>query len=216
MTSSNFPSTETGAPFNPTGSFVSVPCPDCCGTLARRSHRNGLAETMLSAVFVDPFRCQICGRRFFALQWGLRHRWGFVNHRETDAREYHRHPVQIPALLSGRHGEYLGTTTDLSVGNCTLSASGPFHEGSRWSARLLLPSDPHPVIVSDAVVRTAHSRQIGLEFLQFASSGKQRFSRFIEATWKQAAAGVDERQPRPLLEASPADLGIQPGRSAAR
>lgn len=189
-----------------TGSFVAVPCPECRGTLARRSHRNGLAETLLGAIYVFPFRCQLCGHRFFALQWRS------MNYRETDTREYHRNPVQIPVLLSGQHGEFLGTTTDLSFGNCTLLASGPFREGSRWSARLLLPSDPHPVIVNDAVVRTVHNQQIGMEFLQFASSGKQRFSRFIEATWKQAAAGGDQQQPHPLPGAS--GVAIQPGQSS--
>jgi len=191
-----------------TGSFVSVPCPECWGTLARRSHRNGLVETILRAMYVFPFRCQLCGHRFFALQWSA------MKYLETDAREYHRYPVQIPVLLSGRHGEFLGTTTELSFGGCTLLASGPFRESSRWSARLLLPSDPHPVIVNDAVVRTVHSRQIGMEFLLFPSSGKQRFGRYIESIWKQAA-GSDEGQPPPREGHSAGGLATQPGQSAS-
>lgn len=202
-------SSSTDAPLSATGGFVSVPCPQCWGTLARRSHQNGLLERMLSAICVYPFRCQLCGRRFFALQWDS------ASRRETDTREYHRNLVQIPVLLSGQYGEFLGTTIDLSFGNCTLLASGPFREGSRWCARLLLPSDPHPVIVKDAVVRTVHNQQIGMEFLQFASSGKQRFSRFIEATWKQAAAGGDQQQPHPLSGPSASGVAIQPGRSSS-
>ena len=56
-----------------TGSFASVPCPACGGALARRAHRNGLAEKMFSVLYVYPFRCQLCWHRFLALQWGTRY-----------------------------------------------------------------------------------------------------------------------------------------------
>ena len=56
-----------------TGSFVTVPCPACGGTLARRAHRIGLAEEMFSLVYVYPFRCRLCTHRFLALQWGIRY-----------------------------------------------------------------------------------------------------------------------------------------------
>jgi hypothetical protein len=56
-----------------TGSFASVPCPACEGTLARRAHRDGLAEKMFSLLYVYPFRCQLCGHRFLTLQWGIRY-----------------------------------------------------------------------------------------------------------------------------------------------
>ncbi len=61
----------TGATFSTTGRLVSVPCPECGGTLARRSHRSGLAEEMFSLIYLYPFRCQLCAHRFFALQWGV-------------------------------------------------------------------------------------------------------------------------------------------------
>ncbi len=63
----------TGAPLSATGSLASVPCPECGGALARRSHRSGLAEKMLIVMYVYPFRCQLCGYRFFARQWGIRY-----------------------------------------------------------------------------------------------------------------------------------------------
>lgn len=62
-----------GMVLSATGSFASVPCPACGGTLARRAHRNGLAEKMFSLLYVYPFRCQLCGHRFLALQWGTRY-----------------------------------------------------------------------------------------------------------------------------------------------
>ena len=53
--------------------MIASPCPACGSTLVRRSHRLGLAEAMLSAAYVYPFRCQECLHRFFALQWGVRY-----------------------------------------------------------------------------------------------------------------------------------------------
>lgn len=56
-----------------TGSFVSVPCPECGGTLARRAHRHGLAGLLVSVMYIYPFRCQLCTHRFLTLQWGIRY-----------------------------------------------------------------------------------------------------------------------------------------------
>jgi predicted RNA-binding Zn-ribbon protein involved in translation (DUF1610 family) len=67
----------TDTPFDSTGSLVPIPCPECGGTPARRSHRNGLAEKTLGALYIYPFRCRLCGHRFFVWQWGIRyHRTG--------------------------------------------------------------------------------------------------------------------------------------------
>jgi len=63
----------TGTFLATTGSFVSVPCPECGGTLARRAHRHGLAEILVSVMYIYPFRCQLCAHRFRALQWGIRY-----------------------------------------------------------------------------------------------------------------------------------------------
>jgi hypothetical protein len=53
--------------------MIASPCPACGSTLVRRSHRIGLAEEMLSLVYVYPFRCRLCTHRFFSLQWGVRY-----------------------------------------------------------------------------------------------------------------------------------------------
>lgn len=65
-----------------TGRLVPVPCPKCDGTLARRSHRDGLVEQLISLMYVYPFRCQHCSHRFFALLWGIRYHRVPVDHRE--------------------------------------------------------------------------------------------------------------------------------------
>ncbi len=78
-----------------TGQLVPVSCPKCDGTLARRSHRDGLVEQLISLMYVYPFRCQLCSHRFFALQWGIRYHRVPVEHRDS-----HPRPARIPVALS--------------------------------------------------------------------------------------------------------------------
>jgi hypothetical protein len=198
----------TGPVLSTTGSFVSVLCPECDGTLARRSHREGLAEKMLSLMYVYPFRCQFCGHRFFAIQWGVRYHKVAVEHRE-----YHRHQTQIPLMLFGREGEFHGMTADLSINGCTLTASGPFQENSKWGIRLLLPYDPNPVMVDEAVVRTVRNQQIGMEFVRSAPVEKERIGRFIEAAWKRTLPGANTRIHRPTPRPHVSGMATQSGQS---
>jgi len=197
-----------------TGSFVPVPCPKCDGTLARRSHRDGLAEKMLSLMYVYPFRCQLCGHRFFSLQWGIRYERISTDPRKAEHRDYDRHLVHIPVRLFDQHGEFHGKTTDLSIGGCALlMASGPFRKHSQWSVQFWLPAEPHPVMVDDAVVRTVRHQQIGMEFLWTAPAERERFSRFLQATWKQTVADINGQTSRPIPGPDAVRMTTQPGRS---
>lgn len=198
----------TGPSLFATGSFVSVPCPKCNGTLARRSHREGLAEKMLGLLYVYPFRCQLCGHRFFAMQWGIRY------HRvSVDRREYHRHQAAIPLMLSSRQGDFLGKTADLSINGCRLTASGPFQEHSSWGVQLLLPSNPNPVRIGEAVVRAVSNRQIGMEFLRFAPVEKKRIGRILEAIRKQTESGGATGIPLPIPDPRAAGMATRSGES---
>lgn len=191
-----------------TGSFFSMPCPKCEGLLARRSHRDGLIEKLISLMFVYPFRCQLCGFRFFALQWGVRyHRIPVMPGRAED-REYHRHPIEIPIMLSGRHGESRGRTSDLSLGGCTVVTSSPCRDISPLNVRLQLPCEPHPVMVEEAAVRTVQGRRIGVEFLQTSPGEKTRISQFIEATLRQSVPGSDGQPSRTLSTRAVESLAI--------
>lgn len=201
----------TGSVLSATGSFVPVPCPKCAGTLARRSHRDGLTEKMMSLMYVYPFRCQQCGHRFFSLQWGTRYRRIPVDHRE-----YHRQLVQIPVMLFGRQGGVHGKTSDLSVTGCTLRASGQVWQDSRWRVQLLLPAETRPVMIDDAVVRAVRNQQIGMEFLQHAPGEKERIGRFIDLTLKQTVAGITDfngRTSLPIPGPDVAGMATQPGQS---
>ena len=69
-------------------------CHHCGRRRARRCHRVGALERVLSAVYVYPFRCQVCGRRFRALAWGRR----YVR-RSADHREWERVAIRAPVVL---------------------------------------------------------------------------------------------------------------------
>jgi len=199
-----------------TGSFVTLPCPKCDGTLARRSHRDGLVEKMISLMYVYPFRCQLCGHRFFALQWGIRYHRVPVMPGGSDDREYHRLPIQIPIMLSGRHGESHGRTSDLSLGGCTLVTSGPCRDIAPLNVRLQLPCELHPVMVEEAAVRTVQGRRIGMEFLQTAPDEKTRIGRFITSTMKESVPDCGGRSSHPRPGQTVARLGIPPNSSSAQ
>jgi hypothetical protein len=45
------------------------PCPKCLGTRYMRSRRRGLLECLSRVVRLSPFRCDICGHRFWRFTW---------------------------------------------------------------------------------------------------------------------------------------------------
>lgn len=78
-------------------------CPKCGRHIVRRSHRIGVVERLLSAVYVYPFRCQLCGRRFRALQRGKRY---VVQ--PAERREYERVGLRARAAVAGDRGTTCG------------------------------------------------------------------------------------------------------------
>jgi transposase-like protein len=44
-------------------------CPQCASASIRRSRKNGLLERILhSALFISPYRCKSCDKRYFRLR----------------------------------------------------------------------------------------------------------------------------------------------------
>ena len=64
--------------------MTQLKCPNCSRQFVRRVSRRGVAESLLSVVYVYPFKCQICGFRFPMLRWGVRYVRVEVDHREYD------------------------------------------------------------------------------------------------------------------------------------
>ena len=58
-------------------------CPQCGNTPTYRSRRNGYLEWFLHFVlFLSPYRCQKCGKRFFRNRFAFRH-----------SKELHHYPI---------------------------------------------------------------------------------------------------------------------------
>jgi hypothetical protein len=54
---------------------MQIICPNCQSCLIHRSQRKGIVESVfLAAIFLRPFRCEICDSRF--LQWSFREKPG--------------------------------------------------------------------------------------------------------------------------------------------
>ena len=192
----------TGPSLSATGRHIPALCPNCGGKMARRSHWDGFAEKMLSLFYVSPFRCQLCGHRFLALDWRTRSHPTPATPVAVDYRDYHRYTVQIPVELSGRHGTPRGRTLDLSLGGCTLLASGPCRDVLGLHVRLQLPNEPRPILVEEAAVRTVQGRRIGVEFLRVAPNETERLGRYIEWISTRSASDCGERPSCPVPSAA--------------
>jgi hypothetical protein len=60
-------------------------CPECQSHRIRRSRRRGVLESrILAALFIRPFRCLACDRRFF--------RWSFIANHGSQRTE----PLRLP------------------------------------------------------------------------------------------------------------------------
>lgn len=70
-------------------------CPNCSKEYVARVARVGLVEGLLGLFYIYPFKCQLCGCRFSALQWGVRYL-----RMEEDRREYERLPSAFPVAFN--------------------------------------------------------------------------------------------------------------------
>src|SRR3989338_5440457 len=122
-------------------------CPKCGRHVVRRTHRSGVFERLLSRVSVYPFRCQLCGRRFRAIQPGRR--WVA---QAPERREFDRLVARVPGGLSAGTLASEGAVTQISMEGCTLETDAVLPVGTVLQVRLHLP-DARALEVDEAVVR---------------------------------------------------------------
>jgi PilZ domain len=149
-------------------------CPKCSREFVKRVSRQGKAERFLSVFYIYPFRCQLCGYRFRFMQWGIRYR-----RLEEDRREYERLTVNVPVSVRGENIYTEGTVRDLSLGGCTAVLDTQLSSGDLCSMGLYLANDVLPIRINAAVVRSARSNSLGIEFLRFQDNDRERLQLFI-------------------------------------
>ena len=156
-----------------------VRCPRCGKSFARRSHRQGLKERLLSLLYLYPFRCQVCANRFRAFQFRTR----YVK-RTVDRRQYVRLATRIPTTFAEdikpgeqRGGE--GVVTDISLGGCYMQTFVQLSQGTLVSLELQTEQHTPAIAVEAAIVRIVRPAGVGLEFLRLSEPEHERFSQFI-------------------------------------
>jgi PilZ domain-containing protein len=158
-------------------------CPNCSRDYVARVARVGFAEDLLSLFYIYPFKCQLCGHRFSALRWGVRYL-----RMEEDRREYERLATVFPLTFDSDHGAGGGMASDLSMSGCTFRAeSSQPKEGDVLSMRLQVAKDLEPIDVQ-AVVRNVRPDHVGVEFLRFQETDKERLQLFIRDLLGRRAA----------------------------
>ena len=156
------------------GRLMEPRCPQCGKDFVRRSHREGTLEQLLSVVYVYPFRCQLCGHRFLALQWGAHYKKQVV-----DQREYERVPVRMAATFSGDRLGGKGEVTEISIRGCTLQTDARLPEGALLQVSVQ-PAEPgRPFTVEAAVVRSVRASGAGLEFLRIGQHDRDRLRQLL-------------------------------------
>jgi hypothetical protein len=154
--------------------MAQVKCPNCSRPFVRRVSIVGSAETLLGIFFVYPFRCQLCGVRFRMPQWGVR----YVRVPE-DKREYDRLPTSFPLTFHANNMTGQGAALEISMGGCSFNSTMQLASGTVLQMELHVADAVNPIVVDAAVVRYTHERSIGVEFLQWQESERDRLQLFV-------------------------------------
>ena len=154
--------------------MADLKCPNCARDFVRRVSRSGVVERLLSVFYVYPFKCQLCGYRFRFFQWGVRY-----FRVEEDRREYDRMEMGFPVTFASEEGSGDGTLVNVSMGGCSLRTRAELPIGTIIKLTLQVSTDIQPVVVDAAVVRSVRAGGLGVEFLQWQQSERERLQLFV-------------------------------------
>ena len=153
---------------------TNIKCPNRAREFVRRVSRAGFSEILLSYFYVYPFKCQLCGYRFRYFQWGVR----YVRV-EEDRREYDRMEMNFPVSFYGQDVSGEGNLLNVSMGGCSFSTGAKIESGAILNLSLQISKDVPPVIVDAAMVRNVGSSSVGVEFLLWQQSERERLQLFV-------------------------------------
>jgi transposase-like protein len=149
-----------------------VKCPHCDAEKIRRSGRAGALERLLSVAYIFPYRCQRCGKRFLAMNWGARYQ-----RPATERREYERVAVRIPVTVTTAGQSVEGETVDVSIDGCSLRIAEHYPAGT--AVRLTLRPPGAPIDVEEAVVRVSREGGFGVYFARITGAQQRRLADYI-------------------------------------
>lgn len=153
---------------------MSLRCPHCDREFVRRSSRRDTLEVLLSYFYVYPFKCQLCGERFRKFQPGVR----YVRV-EEDRREYDRMEMNFPVSFYGQDISGEGSIINISMGGCSLRTTAKLEDGAILNLSLQISKDVPPVIMDAGMVRNARGGVVGVEFLLWQQSERDRLQQFV-------------------------------------
>ncbi len=164
---------------------MSLQCPKCGKKGANRLHRGGVFEHLLSFVYIYPYRCRACWRRFRALQWGTR----YVR-TQANRRSHRRFQTHLPVVFScgETHGE--GVVTNIAMGGCRLKTDVKLIEDTPLELKLQVPGSETEIRVCRASVRPVEKFFAGLSFARLAGAEKKRLRRFLVQLMTSKSTGL--------------------------
>ncbi len=153
---------------------MSVQCRRCGKGSANRLHRGGVFGHLLSLVYIYPYRCRACWRRFRAFRWGTR----YVR-KQANRRSHRRLQTHLPVVFSSgeTHGE--GIVTDIAMGGCRLKTRVRLTEDTPLELKLQVLEGETEIRVDRATVRSVESFFTGLSFAHLAGAEKKRLRSFL-------------------------------------
>jgi hypothetical protein len=158
-------------------------CPRCRSNETERVSRDGLFERLASLVYVYPFRCRACLRRFLRLQWGQR----YVRARRERRRD-ERVPVDLWTTLWLEAGGQTGRVRDISQTGLALETTADLRPGQHLELDLQPGDGERPIRVEVAVVRTIQSGKVGLQFVGVKDESDARLRKFLAGREGRAPA----------------------------
>lgn len=173
--------------------MADLKCPNCARDFVRRVSRTGLGERLLSVFYVYPFKCQLCGYRFRFFQWGVRY-----FRVEEDRREYDRMEMSFPVSFTSEAGSGEGSLVNVSMGGCSFKTKAQLPVGTIMKLTLQVSSDIPAVVVDAAVVRSVRTGGVGVEFLQWQQSERERLQLFVRGML--IGRGPESRRAAPALQ----------------
>lgn len=151
-----------------------VICPRCRKGGVLRSRPQSLCEHVTSWIWIVPYHCQRCSRRFLAFSLGKE-----SCDYPIDRREHLRIPVRLCLSFSGGKVRGEGTVMDLSLGGCIIKSDTHVHVDDIFYLEIVVAEDESPIEVA-AMVQSVGARGIAFKFLRKAQESKRLLS-FIQS-----------------------------------